>query len=152
MEMIKYDELNDLVAREVNKVIEKGSLDPAQVKVLTEALCMQEKALSCRQKAEENAMLFEDGGYSEMYSGRSPRMGMYRDGSMPADGGASYRRGRSMNTGRFISRDPYDTAMSGHSIEDRMIASLEAMADEAKSDYEFNMIQEEIRSIRSRMK
>lgn len=37
---------------------------------------------------------------------------------------------------------------SGHSIEDRMIASLENQMDTATSDYERQKIQEEINRIR----
>lgn len=60
--------------------------------------------------------------------------------------GYSETRGRSPVTGRYISRgmDGY----SGHSIEDRMIASLEQQMDNANSEYERQIIQKEIKHIR----
>ena len=71
------------------------------------------------------------------------------------DDGMSYARGRSPVTGRYISRDPmmHDDMMmdhrSMHSIKDRMIARLEAMYDEAKSEHEREEIRKEIRRIES---
>lgn len=54
---------------------------------------------------------------------------------------------RSPVTGRYISRG---TEQSGHSIVDRMIASLEEQMDSAKTDYERQLIQEEIENIRAK--
>lgn len=71
--------------------------------------------------------------------------------------GMSGRRGRSSVTGRYISRgmDSSNTngmnyGQSGHSIKDRMIATLEQQMDNANSSYERQMIQEEINHIRMR--
>lgn len=72
------------------------------------------------------------------------------------DSGYSEERGRSPVTGRYISRGMSGRGgnnnggggYSGHSIEDRMIASLEQQMDQAQSDYERNMIEEEINHIR----
>ena len=69
-------------------------------------------------------------------------------------------RGRSMHTGRYVSMGVdyphsgsygyhrYMTGTSGHSIEDRMIACLEGMFDEANSDYERSQIDRVIHMIR----
>lgn len=51
-----------------------------------------------------------------------------------------------MTTGRYMSRED---GYSGHSIKDRMIARLEGMYDEAKSEHEREEIQKEIRRIES---
>ena len=56
--------------------------------------------------------------------------------------GDSYRRGRSPVTGRYISRGQYDDGYSGHSIKDRMVARLEDMYDEAKTDHERQIVNE----------
>ena len=66
-------------------------------------------------------------------------------------------RGRSMHTGRYVSMGMdypnsrsygYHHMVSGHSIEDRMIARLEEMFDEANSEYERSQIDRVIHMIR----
>lgn len=66
----------------------------------------------------------------------------------------SYRRGRSPSTGRYVSmaeRPRYEGGYSGHSINDKMIASLEKLMDKAESEYERQQIADEINDLRSRM-
>lgn len=79
----------------------------------------------------------------------------------------SFRRGRSPYTGQFVSRDQWPMAhsmngsygnygpaytggYSGHSINDRMIASLEHMMSQTNDKYEQEQIRNEIESIRKR--
>ncbi len=73
--------------------------------------------------------------------------------------GVSGTRGRSMHTGRYVSMGmDYPNSRSygyhnrcmtsGHSVEDRMIACLEGMMDEAGSDYERSRIMDVIHTIR----
>ena len=80
----------------------------------------------------------------------------------------SFRRGRSPYTGQFVSRDQwapnsmgwpmehsmngpaYTGGYSGHSINDRMIASLEHMMSQTNDKYEQEQIRNEIESIRRR--
>lgn len=102
------------------------------------------------------------GDYS--YGDRGGRMYSYGD---EYDRTHSMARGRSATTGRFVSRGDdrawmrdrdmdmsgrrmhgsfsYDSGMSGHSIEDRIIEKLEEMMDNAKSDYERMKINQIIR-------
>ena len=64
----------------------------------------------------------------------------------------SNRRGRSPVTGRYISRGmddysgrdrmSYRDGYSGHSIKDRMVARLESMMDEAKTEHERQTVEE----------
>lgn len=67
--------------------------------------------------------------------------------------GDSYRRGRSPVTGRYISRGEdhmsYRDGYSGHSIKDRMVARLEDMMDEAKTDHERQTVSEWINRLQS---
>ena len=90
---------------------------------------------------------------------------------------SSFRRGRSPYTGQFVSRDQwapnsmgwsmghpmndsygnysmnspaYAGGYSGHSINDRMIASLEHMMSQTNDKYEQEQIRNEIESIRKR--
>lgn len=94
-------------------------------------------------------------GYGMMPNARMNRYD-YGYGYGYGDPGYSEERGRSPVTGRYISRGMSGRGgnnnggggYSGHSIEDRMIASLEQQMDQAQSDYERNMIEEEINHIR----
>lgn len=65
----------------------------------------------------------------------------------------SHRRGRSPSTGRYVSmaESPrYDGGYSGHSINDRMIASLEQMISQTTDEYERQQIMDEIENLRHR--
>ena len=70
----------------------------------------------------------------------------------------SYRRGRSPMTGGYVSmaEEPsvthakFSHGYSGHSINDRMIESLEHLIDQTEGDYERQQIINEIESLRKR--
>lgn len=113
MELEKVlERLEETVTSELEKLVKKPELNPAEIKAATDALCLMEKI----QKV-QNGM---DGEYSESYH----------------DGG-SYRRGRSMRTGRYVSNS---NGYSRHSIHDRIVDNLEKMMDSASSEYERNVI------------
>lgn len=52
----------------------------------------------------------------------------------------------------YYNQRNYENGHSNHSIEDRMIANLEQQMDAAKSDYERQVIMNEIQHIRNGMK
>lgn len=106
---------------------------------------------------------------SEAYAHLATAVGMFDYGQhMYGDESSlsSFRRGRSPMTGQFISRAqmpmydsygdpmmysnnyPYVGGYSGHSINDRMIASLEHMMSQTNDKYEQEQIRNEIESIR----
>lgn len=132
--------------KELDKIVQKGDLSPAEldnVKKISEVV----KNISCVQNSEAEPSYGygygygygQDGGMSGRYYGNY--------GNYGNDMGYSEARGRSPVTGRYISRG-MDGGYSGHSIEDRMIASLEQQMDNAKTEYERKMIEEEIKHIR----
>ena len=86
--------------------------------------------------------------YGDEYGDHSGRR-YYHD----SYGHESYRRGRSPVTGRYISRGEdnmsYHDGYSGHSIKDRMVARLEDMMDEAKTDHERQTVSQWIDRLRS---
>lgn len=132
------DELNEsakLVKKEVKKIVEKGDLTPQELESLYKAACLAEKlmCLGC----DTGEMGDASYGYTYGHMNGYPYMPM---------GGYSEARGRSPVTGRYISRGM--DGMSGHSIEDRMIAALEQQMDAAKTEYERKTIQDEIQRIR----
>lgn len=101
-----------------------------------------------------------DRSYGDSYNDRS--YGRYNNRSYGEDSYGYYhdsygddmysnRRGRSPVTGRYISRGMddyserdrmYRDGYSGHSIKDRMVARLESMMDEAKTDHERQTVNE----------
>lgn len=138
------DELNEsakLVKKEVKKIVEKGDLTPQELESLYKAACLAEKLMALGCDAGEMGDASYGYGYGHMNG--YPYMSMGGYGNM---GGYSEARGRSPVTGRYISRGM--DGMSGHSIEDRMIAALEQQMDAAKTEYERKTIQDEIQRIR----
>lgn len=113
MELEKVlEKLEENITEELEKLVKKPELNPAEIKAATDAMCLLEKI----QKV-QNGM---DEDYSEAYE---------RNGS--------YRRGRSMRTGRYVSNSP---GYSRHSIHDRIVDNLEKMMDSAGSEYERNVL------------
>ena len=118
-----FDMMDDIVTDELRDLFSHRSPSTTEIKNAKEAVCLLKEAheLKVSIMMEENA----DDYYSRDYR----------------NDGYSYRRGRDSNTGRYVSRDnrmrqSYDEMASGHSINDRLIASIEDMMDMAKTDYE----------------
>lgn len=65
------------------------------------------------------------------------------DGSVDPSSTMIFTPAGSPVTGRYISN-----GYSGHSIEDRMIMALEQQMDEAKTDYERQLVEKEIQRLR----
>lgn len=128
MDYKTLDELNELIEKELKKMVEKGDLSANELQAAEKAVCLMEKIIGLK-----------EGTYA--YSNR-----MMMDDS-------SYERGRSPRTGRYVSRDGYDHMMnrgySGHSIGDRAVEKLESMMDNASSEYEREVLEKYIRMIRA---
>lgn len=118
-------EMLDKMIADLNK---KANITSAELSALKEAYELRMELQNC----------YGDGIKESESYGRYTMHGTY-DGM----------RGRSPVTGRYISRDDY--MMSGHSIKDRMVARLEGMYDEAKSEHERDEIRKEIRRIEAEM-
>lgn len=121
--------LYELLGQELKRIVDKGSISPAELENAYKAVCLMEKI---------DEMTGMDGGYSET-------------GYSYDDHWRSGRRGRSPVTGRYISRNGRSMRSmnenSGHSIKDRMISRLEHMMDETDSDYERDEISSYIRKL-----
>lgn len=126
---VLYD-ASHLVKDEVEKILQKGDMTPGEFEIIYKAACMAEKL------KEAGGPDSEEMSYGYGYPNRYNM-------------GYSERRGRSPVTGRYISRGMNRGGYSGHSIEDRMIASLEEQFDNAQSEHERKVIQEEIDHIRN---
>ncbi len=149
--------LEELVSDELKGLVKKGSLSPQELEAAEKGVCIMEKLAKLK-----------DGTYMDpsMSYGRYSMRGSYdmpirSYGYYPMD--ESFMRGRDAQTGRYVSRDGYsagryygmpsygafDRGYSGHSIADRAVDRLEAMMDEAKTDYERDMVRRFIELIRS---
>lgn len=139
------NESKSLLIKEIGKINAKGDISPSEL----DNLCKAYKTL--REISTIEAM--DDYGDQSYGRGRSMRMDNaygYSYGHDYPMRGESYRRGRGAD-GRYVSRDgSYDSGYSGHSVTDRMIASLEREMDMAETEYDRNKIQEEIRRLREK--
>lgn len=114
MELEKVlEKLEESITEELEKLVKKPELNPAEIKAATDAMCLLEKIQKVQNGMDEDE-------YSESY-----------------DRNGSYRRGRSMRTGRYVSNS---TGYSRHSIHDRIVDNLEKMMDSAGSEYERNVL------------
>lgn len=131
MDKLSMDTL-EMLEEQIKTLLKKGDISPQELSALKEAYELR-AMIKCSEESEGSSYMMDPQVY-----------------------GGSYQRGRSMTTGRYMSRDGgYSSGgyngggYSGHSIKDRMIARLEAMYDEAKSEHEREEIQKEIRRIES---
>ena len=134
----EIESLEDLLVDEVRKVIKRGDIKDATeakaVKDVVEAL----HYLRCMREGNDGGDgEYDNGGYSGAHMPNATRMPVRYGYSEPNMG---YNRGssgkRSSRTGRYISNEMMNDGYSGHSIRDRMIASLEDLYDNAGSQHE----------------
>lgn len=149
------EKINDAIEEAIKPIVNKGaSMTAAELEVLTKAVCTIEKI-----KQIEDADNYSE--YSRnSYNSYAPNNSFSSNENNSYDSGNSYRRGRSATTGRYVSRDSaprvegyssrrfYD-GYSGHSIKDRMVAQLEKMYDEAKTEHERQTVNDWIRRLDS---
>lgn len=127
-----FETMNDsksLLMREIGKINAKGDISPSEL----DNLCKAYKTL--REISTIEAM-----------NGLDRSEGMRRNSY-----GYPYSYDH-MPMGRPMSADQYryERGYSGHSVNDRMIASLEREMDMAESEYDRNKIMEEIRRLREK--
>lgn len=144
--MGEYDKLRDKVNKMVDQLAEKPDLTPQEIKNATDAFCLLHKMNEVeRGDAMRDQYWDTYSGYPQSWVASGP----YPD----YDYGDNYgRRMRSSTTGRYMNGPNPGQRQGGtygHSIPDRMVASLEDMMDTAHNDYERQMIQNEIKNIRS---
>lgn len=115
-----YSDLKEMVEEEIRRIVKKNDITPTELENLTKAVCLVEKV-----KMLDGQMSYGDEGMSNGYRNHA------------------YRGDPEMYT-------RYDRGYSGHSIKDRMIAKLESMYDEAKSDHERQTVDEWINRLSSK--
>ena len=151
MEIRVYMDALDTIEKEIKGITKKETITPAELTNLTSAISAVKKIMDIIGDLPEDANDNVSNGYNASYAVRPgfkhehEYSGAYFPREVYSGYPYSYRRGRSATTGRYVSRgDDY----SGHSINDRMIAAMEDMYDEAKTDHERQKIDTAIRMIR----
>lgn len=173
------ENLKETLEDEIKKIVKNGDITSQELDNVKDAVCVIDMIdnMSMGENGEGGSYGYSNrnmayrypsyayGDYSERYRDsygdrmhdgnygyRNHDRGSYRyDGDSYHDGSyhdSSYRRGRSPVTGRYISRG-HEDGYSGHSIMDRMVASLESMYDEAKTDHERQTVSEWINRLRN---
>lgn len=137
-----YECLKEILEEQIKMISKKGD------KITPEEVLSLKNSLSSIEKINE---LMKEEEYSEGYARGYHEGYSYGEMRNPS---------RSPVTGRYISNGPmhgnvrmsygndYDH-MYGHSIKDRMIAKLESMYDEAKTDHERQVVANTINRIQS---
>lgn len=155
-----YECLKDTLEEQVKLISKKGD------KITQDEMMSLYYALKSMDKIDElmeKDMEISGKEYSEGYHGnymRNSRYSMgysngYSDGYNDGYNGHMSNGNRSPVTGKYISQSPmddrmyYGNHMYGHSIKDRMIAKIETMYDEAKSDHEKQVIANTISRIQN---
>lgn len=140
----------------LRKYSEKQNWSPNDLEPIKYAVSIYDKlqniAMKCEKDERQDPASFRSYGMRHMTphysygrtdtSYRNPRYYEY-DGSLTSYGDREYAM-------RHSPRMSYGDTRSTHSIEDRMVASLERMMDEAKSDYERDKILEFINLAKAR--
>lgn len=161
--MDKTEKILESIEEEICTLLKNQPLNPQSIDLLAKLTdSMKDVATASGMKDYVDAVLETDDGMSHAIK-------------MPKASYNSFARGRSPFTGRFVSRDGvpmgtstphmstlsydrdysnnmsrrYDGGYSGHSVNDRMIASLEKEYDRAESEYEKEQIRKEIEHLRA---
>lgn len=137
-------DLEDLVLEEIKRVTRKGEITSDEWDNLKKAVYIMGECCAMKDVM----------GYSyDGYSGRTyhvPPISYGAHHTEPMyDEGMSHARGRSPVTGRYVSRGIDHDGYSGHSIDDRAIASLERLYDNAQSAHEKERLDTMIHKIRN---
>ena len=156
MEIRVYMDALDTIEKEIKGITKKETITPTELANLKEALRAVKDIMEIIGDLPQDANDNTSNGYNTSYAVRPgfKHEAEYSGAYFPREvysGGYpySYRRGRSATTGRYVSRgENYGDAYSGHSISDRMVAAIEDMYDDAKTDHERKQIDTAIRMIR----
>lgn len=165
--MDKTEKILESIEEEICTLLKNQPLNPQSIDLLAKLTdSMKDVVTASGMKDYVDAVLETDDGmshaikmpkasYNSFARGRSPFTGRFvsRDGvpmgtSMPHMTTLSYGRDYSNNMDNMSRR--YDGGYSGHSVNDRMIASLEKEYDNANSEYEKEQIRKEIEHLRNK--
>lgn len=144
--------LEELITKELEKVVNKGDMTPSELEISKKAVCLLKEL----KEYEVMDMEVSDNGYSDR-RGRSSVTGRYmsrRDGSYSGTDAVPYYESYSTTPMpsmyyTYGSNRNMNEGYSGHSIKDRMVSRLEGMMGEAQNDYERRTIEDFIHRLES---
>lgn len=125
--------------KEMAKINTAGTINPAEVKTLTDAVCLMLKLKEYEQ-------------WMESPEGEEERMRMYSQhggGYAPMSYNMPQPNGWSQYMAPMSNTMSYGYMPSNHSTKDRMVSRLEDMMGDAKNEYEAKMIRDAIAYIQS---
>lgn len=124
------ESLKKQVVKNLESITMKNDMSPAELKTATEAVCLLKEIQQVEYMDDYSK---EDEGYSGYSRSHYPSRSSYDDMRRSYGGMSSY---------------DYDRGRSGHSVNDRMIDSLERLLDGAKTEYERETIMKTIEGLR----
>lgn len=134
---MEYKKYRDKLCKMVDEIFAKPDITVTELKNVNEALECMHKIDQLERGESMRDQYGSYGANSWVASGPYPDY----------DYGDSYgRQMRSSRTGRYM--NDMSSGNYGHSIKDRMVASLEDMMDQAHNEYERQEIKNQIQSIR----
>lgn len=142
MDIRVYEEALKKIEHEIAGLNKKDTLSVAEIANLKEALCAAKSIMDIIGEIPQDAQDSYSNGVTGSYSLRPGFKYEYSEG-MPDH---SYRRGRSMTTGRYVSRG-HDRFYSGHSIYDILVANMELTYNDCKSEHDEKIIDTAIRMV-----
>lgn len=134
---MEYKKYRDKLCKMVDEIFTKPDITATELKNVNEAFECMHKIDQLERGESMRDQYGSYGANSWVASGPYPDY----------DYGDSYgRQMRSSRTGRYM--NDMSSGNYGHSIKDRMVASLEDMMDQAHNEYERQEIKNQIQSIR----
>jgi len=131
--------LDELIDREVLKIVDKGDMSLSELDIVDKAVCISEKINNLNKSREMNGPM----GYSEM-RGRDPMTGRYMSRSDGMANGGYYMGSYGMMP-EYNMPMPHAVAgnsygYSGHSVKDRMYKAMERELENAQNEQEKDLI------------
>jgi hypothetical protein len=138
--MDELDEFEQLLTKEIKSINAKSDISPTELSNAKNALCcMKEISIIKAMKNSEGKESFDvDASYA-----MKPYMYDMSRGEIDRTRIDRYPNHGSTNTYRN-----YETMRSGHSVEDRIIESLEKVMDDVKGEYEHQIVMDWINRVR----
>lgn len=142
---MEYEKYRKKICAMLDELFAKPDLTLTEVKNATEAM-----NLLCKLNEVERGDAMRDQYGNESYGNNYGANAWIASGPYPDYGyGDNYgRQMRSSRTGRYMNGPNSGQTIYGHSIKDRMVASLEDMMDQAHNEYERQEIKNEIQKLR----
>ena len=135
------DSVKDTIEDVIKTITRKPNITPAELEHLTKSVCLLEKIKTIEDSGNYDEVEYSQRRSHNSYNNSRMHDPRYENGYYDSNG--SYRSFESGNSSRrYYDGGSRNSGYSGHSIKDRMIARLEDMYDEARTEHERQIVQE----------